>query len=268
MIKTSAAAAAILVALNFAAPAAELVSHRAFYRLTLASMSSDSEISDVQGGIGYELSDGCDGWIVEQQYALRILAANGNEWDSSDNFVSWESKDGLRYRFNVKKFRNGEQYDAVNGNAELESKGGPGMAKFDEPENDRIALPAGTLFPTEHTISIMERAREGARFDRQLVFDGSEAEGAAAVTAVILAQRPPAEDSVVKAPMGPDPVWPLKLAFYAPAGIPGQGEEMPTFELAMDIQENGIATALVLNFGDFTMNGKLESLEAIPGADC
>lgn len=268
MIRTIVAAAAILVSFNFAAPAAEMMSHRAFYRLSLATVSSDNEISDVQGGIGYEMSDGCDGWIIEQQYALRILASSGNEWDTSDNFVSWESKDGLKYRFNVKKFRDGNQYMTVNGHAELESKGGPGIARFDEPGNDRIALPAGTVFPTEHTNILLQRAREGVRFDRQMVFDGSEDEGAGAVTTVILAQKPAPEGGNVVAPLGPLPVWPLKLAFYAPEGTAGPGEELPEFQLSMDIQDNGVATALVLDFGNFTLAGKLESLEALPDAGC
>ncbi|MDH3228188.1 MAG: cell envelope integrity EipB family protein [Alphaproteobacteria bacterium] len=270
MIRMTAASAAVLIALTAAlpAPAAELVSHRAFYRLSLASLSSDSEISDVQGGIGYEISDGCDGWIVEQQYAMRVLWSNGNEIDTSDSFVSWESKDGLNYRFNVKKSRNGTEYMLVNGNAELESKGGPGMARFDEPEGDRIALPKGTVFPTEHTVRLLQRARKGEKFDRQLVFDGSEVESAAPVSTVILARRPAKDDGVVKPPLGPHPVWPMKLAFYAAEGTASQGEELPEFELSMDLQENGIATGLVLQFDGFSLNGTLESLKALPEAGC
>ena len=40
----------------------------------------------------------------------------------------------------------------------------------------------------------------------------------------------------------------MKLAFYAAEGKAGPGEELPEFELSMDLQENGIATALVLQF--------------------
>jgi hypothetical protein len=270
MVRMTAASAAVLIALTAAAPApaAELVSHRAFYRLSLASLSADGEISDVQGGIGYEISDGCDGWIVEQQYAMSVLWSNGTEMDSSDSFVSWESKDGLNYRFNVKKFRDGTEYMMINGNAELESKGGAGMARFDGAESDRIALPKGTVFPTEHTIGLVRSAREGAKFDRQLVFDGSEVESAAPVSTVILAQRPAKDDGILIPPLGPHPVWPMKLAFYAAEGKAGPGEELPEFELSMDLQENGIAAALVLQFDGFSLNGTLESLEALPEAGC
>lgn len=270
MVRMTAASAAVLIALTAAVPAtaAEMVAHRAFYRLSLASLTSDSEISDVQGGIGYEISDGCDGWIVEQQYAMRVLWSNGNEMDSSDSFTSWESKDGLNYRFNVRKFRDGTEYMAINGNAELESKGGAGMARFEEPESDRIALPKGTVFPTEHTVGILQSARKGEKFDRQLVFDGSEIESAAPVTTIIFAQRPAKDDGILKPPLGPHPVWPMKLAFYAAAGKAGPGEELPEFELSMDLQENGIAAGLILQFDDFSLSGTLESLEELPDAGC
>lgn len=270
MVRITTASAAVLIALTAATPAlaAELASHRAFYRLSLASLSSDSEVSDVQGGIGYEISDGCDGWIVEQQYAMRVLWSNGNEIDTSDSFVSWESKDGLNYRFNIRKFRDGAEYMLVNGNAELESRGGPGVALFDEPESNRIALPKGTVFPTEHTIRLLERARKGERFDRQLVFDGSEVESAAAISTVILPQRPAQEDGILKPPLGPHPVWPMKLAFYAAEGTAEQGEELPEFEMSMDIQANGVATGLVLQFDDFSLKGTLEKLEELPDAGC
>lgn len=270
MVRMTAASVAVLATLlaGLPAPAAEMISHRAFYQLTLASLSSDSEISAVQGGIGYEISDSCDGWIVEQQYFMQIQWSDGNEVESSDSFRSWESKDGLKYRFNVRKFRDGTEYMLINGSAELASRGGAGTARFDEPEGKTIDLPKGTVFPTEHTVRLLENARSGARFDRQLVFDGSEVESAAPVSSVILAQRPADDDGVLTPPLGPHPVWPLKLAFYAAEGKAGAGEELPDFELAMDLQENGVATALVLQFDDFSLNGTLEKIEHLPDVGC
>jgi len=270
MIRMTAASAAVLIALLVVAPASavDLISHRAFYRLSLASVSSDSEISTAEGGIGYAISDGCDGWIVEEQFAMRFTAADGGEVESSDSFTSWESKDGLRYRFNIRKFQNGSQYMAVNGSAKLESAGGPGTAQFDEPESRTLDLPKGTVFPTEHTIRLLRKAKQGEKLDRQLVFTGSDVEGAAPVSTFILAQRPAKEDGVLAPPLGPYPVWPMKLAFYAAEGQAGEGEELPEQELTMDLQENGIATRLILDFGDFSLNGILENIEHLPDAGC
>jgi len=270
MIRMTAACAAVLITLFVAASAsaADLISHRAFYRLSLASLSSDSEVSAAEGGIGYAITDGCDGWIVEQQFAMRITWSDGNEVDSSDSFTSWESKDGLRYRFNIRKFRNGSEYMVINGSAELESLGGPGTAQFDEPESRTVSLPKGTVFPTEHTVRLIRTARKGEKFDRQVVFDGSELEGAAPVSTFILGQRLPKDGGMLEPPLGPYPVWPMKLAFYGPEGKAGEGEELPEFELSMDLQDNGVATSLVLDFGDFSLNGALEKIEQLRDVGC
>ena len=60
----------------------------------------------------------------------------------------------------------------------------------------------------------------------------------------------------------------MKLAFYAAEGQASGGEELPEQELSMDLQENGVATRLVLDFGEFSLNGTLESIEYLPDAGC
>ncbi|MDH5412128.1 MAG: cell envelope integrity EipB family protein, partial [Alphaproteobacteria bacterium] len=67
---------------------------------------------------------------------------------------------------------------------------------------------------------------------------------------------------------GPDPIWPMQLAFFAAEGEAQPGEEMPDFEMTMHIQPNGVVTSMVLNFGDFTVNGVLEKLEELPASGC
>ena len=134
MNRFAAAIAAILLILSAAsvASAVELAAHRAFYRLSLGSASNESNMAGVEGAISFEIKDACDAWIVEQNYALRFQLANGGDVDNVDKFVSWESKDGLEYRFNVTRITNGQETEQVGGRAELESRGGPGMATFEQ----------------------------------------------------------------------------------------------------------------------------------------
>jgi len=270
MKKTAAAFAAVLLTVLSAsvAQAVELAAHRAFYRLSLASASTDSNMAGVEGAISFEIKDACDAWIVEQNYALRFQLANGGDIDNVDKYVSWESKDGLEYRFNVIRVTNGRESERVGGRAELESSGGPGMAIFDQPSKDRIALSRGTVFPTEHTVILLEKAARGERFDRDLLFDGSKVEAAAPVTTILLGQREAKGEPVIKAPLGPTPIWPMRLAFFAAEGEAQQGEELPDFEMTMNIQPNGVVTSLVLDFGDFKVNGVLEKIEELPSSGC
>lgn len=265
------AVAVFLAATLAAAPmalAVELAAHKAFYRLSMASASSSSNMTGVEGAISFEIRDVCDAWVVEQNYAMRFMLANGGEIDSVDKYVSHESKDGLEYRFNIKRETNGEVTERIDGRAELESPGGPGMAIFEQPTKDRIALSGGTVFPNEHTVALLDKAAEGGKIDRRLVFDGSRVAPAAPVTAIVVGRRTPKNGSVVKAPLGPDPAWQMQLAFYAAEGTAEQGEEMPTFSMSMEIQPNGIVTRLVLDFGDFQVDGVLERIEPLPGGDC
>lgn len=250
------------------AQAVELAAHKAFYRLSLASASSASNMSAVEGGISFEIKDVCDAWVVEQNYALRFMLADGGDIDSVDKYVSRESKDGLEYRFNIKRITNGEVTERIDGRAELESPGGPGMAIFELPKKDRIALSRGTVFPNEHTVILLEKAAKGEKIDRRLVFDGSQLATAAPVTTIVLSQNEPADGGVLQAPLGPDPAWLMQLAFYAAEGTAGRGEELPNFEMSMDIQPNGIVTRLVLDFGEFKVDGILDRIEALPGGDC
>ncbi len=246
----------------------EIATHRAFYSLSLGIAEQGGGIADVRGGMSFDWADSCDGWTVEQRYVMQFLRTDGSEFEVTTNFVTWESKDGLEYRFNMKRTTDGKETERVSGLARLNSKGGPGMARFDEPSNDRIALSAGTVFPTEHTFLLLEAAMAGKRFDRRFLFDGSQVEGAAPVTAIILGQRPAKPDGKLSEPLGPHDVRIVRLAFYAAEGTQTAGEEQPDFEMSLDIQDNGIVTVMTLVFDGFTVKATLEKIEAIPAPKC
>lgn len=250
------------------AMAAEIAAHRALYRLAMVPGSGDGGIVGVDGGMSFEWGESCDGWTVEQRYVMRFEQSEGGDFTITTDYVTWESKDGLEYHFNVRQQTNDAEAEVVSGTARLESKGSGGLARFDRPTADRIALSPGTVFPTEHSLILLDKAAVGHRFDRSLVFDGSEAEGAAPATTVILKQRPVDSDSILEAPLGPGPVWPMKIAFYAAEGTSRQGEELPDLEMSMDIQANGVVTGLTLVFDDATVRGTLERIEAIAPPDC
>jgi len=266
-----AALALVTATLVGALPAAamEIATHRAFYRLSLVpGATAESAVLDVQGGMSFEWTDTCDGWTNEQRYVMRFSRDDGTQVEVATSYVTWESKDGLDYRFNVKRATNGVDTEVVSGHATLDSVGGPGMARFEQPATDNIALSAGTIFPTEHSLILLKKAIAGEKVDRHMVFDGAEVEGAAPVTTIIMAQRPAPDIEAMQAPLGPYPVWPMQIAFYAADGKAGSGEELPDFELALNMQENGIVTAMTLGFDGFKVLGTMERIEAIPRPAC
>ena len=87
--------------------AVEIAPHRALYTMSLGSTAADSGVVGATGAMDYEWGETCDGWTIEQRYRLKMHYAESRDVDVTSTFVTWESKDGLRYRFNQRESRNG-----------------------------------------------------------------------------------------------------------------------------------------------------------------
>src|SRR6185437_4908768 len=167
------------------ARAADIAPHRALYTMALASARSDSGVASARGTMVYQWGETCDGWTVEQRYRLTMSYTESADVEILSNFVTWEAKDGLRYRFNQRETRNGKVDQEIHGEATLEGPGRGGVAAFDKPKPETLKLPPGTLFPSAHTIQLIEHGKAGDNFVTRLLFDGATEETAVLVSAVI-----------------------------------------------------------------------------------
>lgn len=249
------------------ASAGTVLPHRAGYNLSLVSARSGSGILDVTGVLSYDWSDSCDGWAIEQKYALQILRGDGPPVHITASYVNWESKDGLRFRFNVKRERTSRQNSEkteVKGEAELDGRDKPGKARFEQPRKRVVLLPKGTVFPTTHTLMLIDKAAAGTRFDRRLVFDGADVEGPSTMTAVLLPRKAAPPGGHPKQLTKPAPVWPVNIAVFPRK----PGAEVPEFEITIYIQDNGVVPEMRMNYGDFTVRGKLEIFQALKASGC
>ena len=242
--------------------AAEIMPHRAVYKMSLLSARNSSKVSDVCGRMMFEWADACDGWTTEQRFQLRFVYAEGDEMSMNTNYTTWEAKDGLRYRFNVRKLINGEVDEEVRGESSL-SKDGGGTATFTKPEPQEMKLPDGAMFPTAHTLAILDHARAGENFFNRIVFDGADAEGATEVSTVIGNAGMAKEE-------GADPLlkgkkaWPVRMAFFPLQSDAAQ----PEYEMSLRLLQNGVAESMQIDYGDFTVNAILEKIEALPKSGC
>lgn len=249
------------------ADATDIVPHRAGYELRLDKARSGSGVVDVTGVLSYDWADSCDGWIIEQRYVMQIIRGDGSPVQISASYANWESKDGLKYRFYVKRSTTGAEAaedGEVEGKATLERIGGPGVATFEKPGKKTIQLPAGTSFPTAHTLDLMRKAEAGEKFDRRPVFDGAEVKGPSTMSAFILPQRPVPPGGKSDVLSKPAPVWPVSIAVF-----PQEGKAaMPEFEMSIYLQKNGVVPELTMNYGDFTVRGRLKLFEPLKKAKC
>lgn len=246
------------------AGAADIAPHRALYAMSLGPTHGDGGVTAASGTMAYQWGEACDGWTVEQRYRLKMGYAESPDVSISSNFVTWEAKDSLRYRFNQKETRSGGTDQEIRGEAKLEGAGKAGTVEFDKPETKSLKLPAGVLFPSAHTIYLIDRAQAGENFVSKQIFDGATAEGAVLVSAVIGAKVEPDPELAKKSPLLNRPGWRVRLAFF-PAD---QKAEKPDYELGMVLLDNGVSRDMVIDYGEYSIRAKLDDIEALPKPGC
>ena len=244
--------------------AAEIAPHRALYTMSLGATHGDAGVSAATGTMAYQWGETCDGWTVEQRYRLKMGYAESPDVSISSNFVTWEGKNGQRYRFNQKETRNGSGDEEIRGEAKIDGAGKGGTVEFEKPEAKTLELPAGVLFPSAHTIFLIDKAQAGENFVSRQIFDGATADGAVLVSAVIGPRVEPDAEAAKKSPLLNRPGWRVRLAFF-PAD---QKAEKPDYELGMLLLDNGVSRDMVIDYGDYSIRAKLDDIEALPKPGC
>jgi hypothetical protein len=211
--------------------------------------------------MSYEVTDACDGWATRQRLAMDLTNNGGQDIQMLSDYTTYESKDGLRLRFHMKQLTDTAVTSEVAGEARLDRAGGPGTVQYTLPEAVEKQLPAGTLFPTSHTDTIIEGAKAGKRFLALPLFDGTSATGPSDSTVVINGWASPATSgwaSLAQRPSGR-----VRIAFFDPT----QGNQQPDYEVSLRYFDNGVADSLSMDFGEFVMAGKLVLLD-VPKPGC
>jgi hypothetical protein len=231
--------------------------HRAFYTLTLAN-ARGGDIVGAHGTMGYEVIDACDGWAVRQRLSMTLTNTDGQDIEMISDYATWESKDGLRFRFHMKQTTDSAVTSQTDGDAKLEGPGGPGEAHYTVPQDTTKPLPPGTLFPMAHTSAILAAAEAGKKFVALPLFDGTDDSGAEDSFIVILDWKQPQPNKY--AFLASLPSSRVRLAFF---DHDTKGE-VPTYQVGMRYWENGVADNLQMDFGDFVMDAKLSELTPLP----
>jgi len=176
--------------------------------------------------------------------------------------VTWESKDGLRYRFFIRNLENGEVKEEYRGEARLDGPGKGGVANYTVPEGRKIQLPAGTLFPTAHTIALLKHIQAGDTFLWATIFDGFDADGISDVSAVVTKNLATEAATDGRSPLlSAGPSNRVHLAFFQHSDSGGSTE--PEHEQQLRLHMNGVVESMVLDFGDFTVAGNLKEIKTL-----
>lgn len=244
--------------------ARHLAPHRAAYRLSLSRVRDPGNISRADGAMLYELVDACEGWASRQRFTLTLTDRDGTEIETSSDYATYESKDGRRLRFTLTQTTQGAVTQRIAGEAEI-GPDGSGTVRYTEPEEKQERLPAGTLLPNLHTIVALNAARSGQRLLVAPLFDGTSPDGVQDTTTVLSAWEAPREVAGFQmlSPLGSVR---MRIAFFdREAQSQGGGATTPSYEVSLRYWENGVADELLMDFREFVVEGRMATLEPVPG---
>ncbi len=239
--------------------------HMAVYKLGLGKTKGGQAVTHANGRIEFKWSEGCDGWTISQRTLMVLSNPLGRDLQSSWTLDAWESKDGLSYRFLVRRAQGGEDPVEIRGKARLDGPDLGGRVDYSAPEERTVSLPKGTVFPTQHSLDVLAAAEGRELLLWRTVFDGSGAEGLfgvnAAVAQAIAPGTAPSFDSPLTAGVQS---WRVRLAYF---DVDQQTAE-PDHEQTLRMYANGVVDELEFDYSDFALKASLERLEALPSPDC
>ncbi|MEP9398436.1 cell envelope integrity EipB family protein [Mesorhizobium sp. KR2-14] len=238
---------------------APLVPHRAVYDLSLDKASDRSGISSLAGRMVYEFNGSpCEGYTVKFRFVTQI-ATGGNARMTDQQTTTFEDADGKTFSFVTKSFVDQHLDHEVKGMATREANGV--KVAMDRPEKSTLELPA-TQFPTQHLVELIDKAKAGETFYETSLFDGSEDADKVMTTTIVVGKqagvdKADPETGALKT-LAKDKYWPVDIAYFDESS--GGGEEVPEYRISFKLHENGLTRDLVMDYGEFSMAGKLVDL--------
>ncbi|MGX5828431.1 cell envelope integrity EipB family protein [Mesorhizobium sp. 43Arga] len=241
----------------FAVPA--LQAHRAVYDLTLKKADDRSGITGISGRMVYEFNgSACEGYTVKFRFVTQIVTAEGTKLTDQQT-TTFEDAEGKTFSFVTKSFVDQNLDKEVKGIATKDAKGL--KVDIDKPQKNSLEL-AATQFPTQHLVELIGKAEKGENFYQTNLFDGSEDANKVMTTTVVVGKKTEADKIDPEAPalakLATDKYWPVDIAYFDDNAQ--NGEEVPEYRISFKLHENGITRDLTMDYGDFSMTGKLVNL--------
>ncbi len=273
-VRSALCGALVWVGLGSAAAAPQdevtLVAHRATYDLTLATTRGKSNLEEVRGRILYDFTgNACEGYaLVFRQ--VSELDTDGKTALSDLRATTWEDGAAKGFRFNSENSLDQRVVGQVDGRAER--SGDAVRVSLAKPAEKVLKLAPDMVFPTEHMRRIIAAARAGTKVLQLPVYDGSEdGQKVYDTTTIIGAPIPPDQRVPDDAAAGQSALagvlrWPVTISYFDHAAP--RGEQIPVYAIGFELYENGISRALLLDYNDFVLRGKMSTLDIKQATPC
>lgn len=235
-----------------------LVPHKAIYRIS--QLQAAGGLARAEGWVVTNNEATCQGWSIQYVLAFHAEMSDGRVIDSELKASTWESLDGLKYRFDVQNV-NGER---LAGDATLQPDGGGGEVIFTTPPGRHMDLPEGTVFPIDFARRLLGAARDGGARISATVFDSAHSAFLVRTTVAVGSGDLASDEARRSLPLVRGLSWPLRFHFADVASAsPATGTDF-----AARIFDNGIYGDMVFDFGQFAIRAELEQVEPNPEPNC
>lgn len=243
-----------------------LVPHKALYDIRLTGKKSSANVANISGKMFYEWKPSCDAWITNHRYDLTYEYIEAPSVRVTSEFSTYESFDGKQYNFTSQRKTGGMVFEELRGAVEAQDTEYPNAAVFTIPEDLSFELPKGTLFPVAHTLDVLEKIKEGKKFYKATIFDGSDEDGPVDVNSFIGKPYEYQQDKLssegVDQNLVKGKVWNLRLAFFPLDAYSPTSD----YEMSVVFHENGVISHMDIDYTDFSVSQNLIAIEPLEGA--
>ncbi len=250
----------------------KLVPHRAIYEMTLDEARSASGVTGIDGRMVFEFTGSpCDGYSLNMRMVTQMTDSQGQSNMTDLRSSTWEQGDGNKFRFQSAQYLNDKLGDVTMGRAVREDPREAIEVKLSQPSRTELALAGQVFFPTQHSIALIEKALSGENVFQARIYDGSEKGRKVYETTAFIGTlvKPGAEGAKLEAPakkknLGELSSWPVSIGYFEPK----EGDLIPSYQIDFRLYENGVSRELSIDYGDFSIDGRLTSLEYLQTKEC
>jgi hypothetical protein len=253
-----------------AAEAAAVAPHRAVYDLSLLRANEGASLQSASGRLAFEIEgSSCDGFTVNFRMATKYRPKEGELTLIDTMTTTYEGPGGLDFRHQIQERVDGALRDDHRITMTRTSPEGEGQGSISSKPGAGFTVPAGTLLPMQHQLRLIALAEAGGGRDSSVIFDGSDdGKSFRAITFVGRAKDPDSltagAGNPVAEPLKGIAAWPVTVSYYQ---LESEAET-PEYQVSFDMYENGVATSLVLDYGEFALAGKLADLKMLEASGC
>jgi len=256
-----------------ATPSIQLAPHRAIYDMTLGKAAAGANVSDVRGRLVFDFTgSACEGYSLNTRLVTEIIDRDGKSMVTDLRSSTWEQARGERFRFNSSQYLNQRLSEQVVGLAARGKDGNAVNITIEKPKKKLTKLNAGSLFPTQHSLAILEAAQRGRDIVQANIYDGSEKGTKYFETTTFIGKPVAPGNAGFKAIPNSEKLdglvsWPVSISYYENKDGPSGGDEgTPTYELSFRLYANGVSRKLMIDYGNFSITGELTRIDfAEPG---